>query len=139
MATEFRLGDDDRKKYCDENTPEWVTFDAEALSSTPFDVQHPWEQEIRQAHPEMGLSLVKLLAEELGDYTALGIKSFIWIAWKMAGIDTPRFKDFNIQTLKAKYRDTDDTDGEPAIAEEDEDAVPPADGSSENSLEQTPS
>ena len=121
MSTELRLCDEDRKAHGDESTPEWVTFDKDALDELPFDQLHAWER-------EMGVSAVLLVGREFATFTALGIKGVVWLAWKMAGLETPDFEDFNIKTMKVEYKTT-----KPARVRKGADADPPADGSSEPS------
>lgn len=115
MPTEFRLCDEDLAQY---GGPEWVPFDRDQLHDVPFDELHKWEK-------ETGIGTVVLLAGEFAEGTALGIKGVIWLARKMNKVDTVPFKDFNIKTLKARYRD-------PLAGD---DAVPPDGGSSEPSSE----
>ncbi|HZN76031.1 MAG TPA: hypothetical protein VFC00_30740 [Micromonosporaceae bacterium] len=116
---EFRLSDEDIKEYAPEGAPEWVPWDRPALDHVPFDVQHPWEEEI-------GIGIPRLLGRYFDEVKALGIKGVVWLAWKMAGIETPPFEDFNICTNAVRWR------------VEGGDADPPPDGSPEPSAE-TPS
>lgn len=135
MATEFRLCDEDHKQFAPEGAPEWVVFDRDALDEITFDVQHPWEREIKRQYPEM--SIVLLVALEFPTFSALGIKAMVWLAWKMNGIETPPWKDFNIKHMKVARRLV-DAEAEPDD-EDGEDTDPPADGSTEPSSEQTES
>lgn len=132
MATELRLCDEDQKQYAPEGAPEWVTFDRDMLEDVPFDEQHAWEMEIKRQHP--GASLLQIILSEFPSFSALGIKGVVWLAWKMAGLDTPKFKDFNIKTMKVRYATPDAAEPESDIDEGD-DADPPSDGSSEPSSE----
>lgn len=132
MPTDLRVSDEDRKEYGDENTPEWVTFDAGVLEATPFDQLHPWER-------EMGISAVMLI-REFASFTALGIKGVVWLAWMMNGLKPGPFEDFNIKTMQVNAVDA---KRRAASAKRRNakggEADPPARGSSEPSSEKTPS
>jgi len=114
---ELRLGDEDIKEFAPEGAPEWVPLDRDGLDAAPFDVLHPLEREIRRTDKT---SIQKLIYEEFEDTTALGIKAAAWLSWKLAGIDTPPWAEFNIRTNEVRWRMDDDAD-------------PPASGSLEPS------
>lgn len=117
---ELHLGDEDIKEFAPPGAPEWVPFDSDALDTAPFDVLHALEREIRRTDKT---SIQRLIYEEFPDTTALGIKAAVWLAWKMAGLDTPPWAEFNIRTNEVRWRQED----------EDDDADPPPSGSSEPS------
>lgn len=118
---EIRLGDEDIERFAPDGCPEWVPFDRDALDDAPFDVLHPLEKEMRETDED--LSIQKIIYFEWVGMTALGIKGAVWLAWKFAGIDTPPWSEFNIRTNRARFMRNDD------------DADPPASGSSEPSPE----
>lgn len=131
---ELRLGDEDHKEYAPEGAPEWVPLDRDALDIAPFDVLNPLEREIRRTDKT---SIQKLIYEEFQDTTALGIKAAIWLSWKMSGIDTPPWDDFNIRTNEVRWRMEDDGDADPPASGSSEPS--PTDETTTPSLESSPS
>lgn len=117
---ELRLGDDDMKEYAPEGAPEWTPHDREALDDAPFDVLRPWEKEIRQTDDT---SIQKLVYVEFPSATGIGIKAAVWLSWKMSGLDTPSWAEFNLKPNRVRWHSSED------------DADPPASGSSEPSPE----
>lgn len=115
MTTLLRLGDADREKF---GGPEWIEFDARALDDIPFDVQHPWEE-------QMGISIPMLLLR-FAEMRAIGIKGMIWLGRQLAGIEAPGFKAFNIQVRQVRVKKAADAD-------------PPGRGSEAQSSETGPS
>lgn len=116
---ELRLGDEDYKEFAPEGAPEWMPFDRDALDDATYDVLRPWEKEIRQTEDT---SIQKLLYVEFPDATGIGIKAAIWLSWKLAGFETPSWAEFNPRPNRVRWSKEDDAD-------------PPASGSSEPSPE----
>lgn len=119
---ELRLGDADRVRFAGPDHPEWVLLDLGALDDIPFDAIHRWETEIRETDRT---SIQEIISAEWADATALGIKGAVWLAWKMAGLETPPWAEFNIRTNAVRGREVGD-------------AVPPPEGSTEPSSEKPP-
>lgn len=122
MAVEFKLDPRDQEKY---KGPEWVSLEADELNDLPWTVSGPWDRELVKA---TGLGITKLISYGLIEETADGVTALVWLARKLADVDTPPFAQFNIMWRRVERRAAKVADGDP-----------PASGSSEPSSETDPS
>lgn len=122
-ALEFALDPRDLKKH---GGPEWIPLDVDALNDLPWSVSGPWDRELVTATGGKGIA--KLLTAGLVNKTADGVVALVWVARKMADVDTPPFAEFDILWRKVDRRAT------PQAV----DADPPSSGSSEPLSEDAP-
>lgn len=118
MGLEFALDPRDHEKY---GGPEWLEFDAERLNDLPFSVTGPWDRELVKATDQ---GITQLLIRGLEGGTADGVTALMWLARKLADVETPDFAKFDVRWRKIRRRPT-----KPAVG----DADPPPNGSSEPS------
>lgn len=82
--------------------PEWVKFDLAALDDLPFSVSGEWDRELVAA---TGHGIVHLLRYALPRGQASGKTALMWLARKMADIDTVPFEEFDIRWRRIRDRD----------------------------------
>lgn len=120
MPLQLTMGKDDQAKY---GGPEWVTLELGRLDEIDFDELDALERQILDLWK---CSIPVLLASEFFEDTARGKRGGIWLARKLADIETPDLADFKVKTQQIRAR---------AVKAE-ADVVPP---SSSTSLETEPS
>lgn len=113
---EFALDPRDQATY---GGPEWVPLDPEQLNDLPFSVSGPWDRELIK---DTGHGISELVVRGLDGATADGKRALVWLARKMAGIDTVPFARFDIRWRRVRMRPVEVAD-----------ADPPSNGSSEPS------
>lgn len=120
MAIELALDPKDQDRY---GGPEWVTFDVPGLDVVPLDQLDAWE---RQLMGMWGIGFPRLIAEEMPENTMRARRAAIWLARKIAGVETPDLAKFEINSRRVRVREV-----KPAG-----DADPPAEASSTTSSEE---
>lgn len=89
-AVRLRLCDADREKF---GGPEWVTFDGDELDDQPNSVLLDFEN-------ELNTTIEFLYRVDRPAQTARWMAARVWLARKMAGVETPSYKDFEIRPRK---------------------------------------
>ena len=84
---ELRIDDRDRAVV---GGPEWVPFDKGAIDDTEYQTLAEWEA-------ELGMSITWMLSTEFGRGSAWGLKAYVWLARKVAGIATPPLAAFELR------------------------------------------
>jgi hypothetical protein len=97
MAVLLRLCDEDREKYDKPDDPEWVRFDEQALDDLDFKTLNDLEF-------GLGLSLEFLFRVDKVAQTARWTAARVWLARKMAGVDTPEWDKFDIKVRKVQVK-----------------------------------
>jgi hypothetical protein len=122
MRIRFKLSDADREKW---GGDEWLMLDTDKVGADlGYDRIAELEREIRK--DDNTTSIGKILAIELVNFTALGMRGGLWLARQVNGLDKPAWSDFKPNPLGARFViDTGDDD-------------PPAGGSSEPPSEPKP-
>ncbi len=123
MAVKFLLSKEDQEKY---GGPKEIPWDVEALDEVPFPTLDPLEREMLTT---FGFSIGEMLAKELGRSTMRGVIAAVWLARKLADIDTPPLAKFVINARKVKYKAVKPVG----------DGDPPAEAASGGSSESAPS
>lgn len=105
MATSFRLCDEDRERW---GGPEWVTFDENDLDDCDSVILSEYEA-------SMGVQFAALYLYDVPRNTIRWQAAQVWLARRLAGVDTPDLVDFRIKIRKVERKDVPAGD----------DAVPP--------------
>lgn len=110
-----RLGDEDRESF---GGPEWVRFDESELDDQPFSV-------LAQFETQMDTTLDFLLLVDKVARTERWKVAQVWLGRKLAGIDTPKWVDFDVKPRKIQFQEE---AVEPAVEADDKggDADPPS-------------
>ncbi|GIH07428.1 hypothetical protein Rhe02_54950 [Rhizocola hellebori] len=98
MAIELALDPKDQATY---GGPEWVPLDLAGLDFIPFDVLDPLEHQMIRL---WGIGLPRLIAEEMPEDTMRAKLGLIWLARKLAGVETPDLAEFKIHARRVAVR-----------------------------------
>jgi len=98
MPLQLTMGKDDQAKY---GGPEWVTLDLSKLDEIDFDELDAIERQLLDLWKR---SIPMFLSYEFYEDTARGLRGGVWLARKLAGIETPDLADFQIKTRQIRAR-----------------------------------